>query len=489
MNFIKRGLLSITRNKGKSIILLLVIFVLGNLISGAISIQQATGNVETSIKEKLGAATTIELDYEALNEMSEEELGEYELKNLDLDLIKKIGELSYVKYYDYNTNIYLGSKTVKSYRGEHQEDFEEQVTDDSFMSMDFNIKGINYAPVLDFEEQKSKLTDGRVFKTEEIENGSSVAIISKKLADKNGIQIGDTFVLNSEIYGENSDKPTAVRDVVLEVIGFFEPQSVKKEEGSNKDQGMYDWMDMDLQNTIYVPNEVVIAENKAHLEEYIKSDPEFAKMMENEEMSEYYAPIFVLNKPEDSASFEEEVKPLVPELYTVRKASDQYETISAPIQSMSKLSNYVLIAAVVTTVLIIGLVVLLFLRDRKRELGIYLSLGERRGRLVGQIILEVMIVSLIGITLSLFTGNYLAQGVSDTMINTEKGQSNDDYYMYPSSGIHSNLTTDDVIASYQVTLDSSFIFLFYGVGVATILLSTILPLIYIIRLNPRKIML
>ncbi|MCM3618342.1 ABC transporter permease [Sutcliffiella horikoshii] len=487
MNFIKRGLLSITRNKGKSIILLLVIFVLGNLISGAISIQQATGNVETSIKEKLGAATTVELDYEALNEMSEEEMMEYEIKNLDLDLIKKIGGLSYVKYYDYNTNTYLGSKTLKSYRGEHQEDFEEHEMDDSFISMDFNIKGINYAPVLDFEEQKSKLIDGRVFQTEEIENGSSVAIISKKLAEKNSLQIGDTFVLNSEIYGPNSDKPTTIRDVVLEVIGFFEPQTVKKEEGSNKDQGMYDWMDMDLQNTIYVPNEVVIAENKAHMEEYMK-DPEFAEMMENEEQFEYYTPIFVLNKPEDSASFEEEVKPLLPDLYTVRKASDQYENIAAPIQSMSKLSNYVLIAAIITTVLIIGLVVLLFLRDRKRELGIYLSLGERRGRLVGQIILEVMIISLIGITLSLFTGNYLAQGISDTMINTEKGQSNDDHWMYPNSGIHSNLTTDDVIASYQVTLDASFIFLFYGVGIATILLSTILPLIYIIRLNPRKIM-
>ncbi|WP_223702182.1 ABC transporter permease [Sutcliffiella deserti] len=486
MNFIKRGLLSITRNKGKSIILLLVIFVLGNLISGAISIQQATGNVETSIKEKLGAATTVELDHEALNEMSEEEWGEYEIKNLDLDLIKKIGGLSYVKYYDYNAIIQLGSKTIKSYRGEHQEDFEEHDMGD-FISMDFKLKGINFAPVLDFEEQKSKLSDGRVFNTEEIENGSSVAIISKKLADKNSLQIGDTFVLNSEIYGPDSDKPASIRDVVLEVIGFFEPQSVKKEEGSNKDQGQYDWMDMDLQNTIYVPNEVVIAESRAQMEEYIKSDPELAEMMENEGMSDYYTPIFVLNKPEDSASFEEEVKPLLPDLYIVRKASDQYETISAPIQSMSKLSNYVLIAAIITTVLIIGLVVLLFLRDRKRELGIYLSLGERRGRIVGQIILEVMIISLIGITLSLFTGNYLAQGVSETMINEEKGQTNDDYY-YPITDFQSNLTTDDVIASYQVTLDSSFIFLFYGIGIATILLSTILPLIYIIRLNPRKIM-
>jgi putative ABC transport system permease protein len=485
MNFIKRGMLSITRNKGKSIILLLVIFVLGNLISGAISIQQATGNVETSIKEKLGTATTIELDYEALSEMSDEELGDYEIENLSLDLIKKIGELSYVKYFDYNTSSYLGSEALKSYRGNEAEEFE---TDYSGPSMDFILKGINYAPVLDFEEQKGKLIDGRIFKTEEIVNGSAVAIMSKKLAEKNSLQIGDTFVLKNDIYGPESDKPISSRDVVLEIIGFFEPQSVKKEEGSKKDQGMYDFLDMDYQNTIYVPNEIVVSENKYNMEEFMKSDPEIAEMMENEEITEYYTPIFVLNKPEDSPSFEEEVKPLLPALYTVRKASDQYETISAPIQSMSKLSSYVLVAAIITTVLIIGLVVLLFLRDRKHELGIYLSLGERRRRIIGQIILEVMIISLIGITLSLFSGNYLAQGVSDTMIKSESGQNTDDYYMYPITDFQSNLTTEDVIASYQVKLDSSFIFLFYAIGIATILVSTILPLIYIIRLNPRKIM-
>lgn len=50
MNFLKRALLSIQRRKGKSIILFLVIFILGNLMAGAIAIQQATRGVETNIK-------------------------------------------------------------------------------------------------------------------------------------------------------------------------------------------------------------------------------------------------------------------------------------------------------------------------------------------------------------------------------------------------------------------------------------------------------
>src|SRR5690625_334218 len=109
MNFIKRGFLGITRKKGKSLILLAVIFILGNLISGAISIQQATANVEDSIKERLGAAATIDIDYEAMDELSDMELAEVEFENINVDLIKQVGELPYVKYYDYSMSTYLGS--------------------------------------------------------------------------------------------------------------------------------------------------------------------------------------------------------------------------------------------------------------------------------------------------------------------------------------------------------------------------------------------
>src|SRR5690625_626464 len=183
MNFIKRGLLGITRKKGKSLILLAVIFILGNIMSGAISVQQATGSVEETIKTRLGAAATVEIDYEAFEKLGESEQMEFEFENLGVDLIKQIGETSYVKYYDYNVEGYLESKTVKHYYDwETDDDFSSD--DDTYESY-FTLKGINYTPVLDFEEEKGKLTDGRVFTPDEIESGTPVTIISKKLAEKN----------------------------------------------------------------------------------------------------------------------------------------------------------------------------------------------------------------------------------------------------------------------------------------------------------------
>ncbi|MDL4843155.1 ABC transporter permease [Aquibacillus rhizosphaerae] len=487
MNFFKRAILSITRKKGKSIILLAVIFILGNLISGAISIQQATGNVETTIKEKLGTAATVELDYEAIEKMDESEMMELEIEELDLELIKQIGELSYVKYYDFSTSTYLGSETIKSYQGEGME--EEEVMYEG-PSMDFMLKGINHAPIIDLEEEKGKLVDGRVFTPEEVENGAPVAVISKKLAELNNLHVGDNFTLINEVYSfdesNGEDKLVTSRDLVLEVIGLFEPKAVKND-AEESEEGMYDFMDIEYQNTIYVANEVVSSEMRYNMEEYMKVDEEMAAAMGEEEITDYYTPLFVLNKPEDTEAFEEEVQPLLPQYYKVTNASDQYDSIAAPVESMSKLSGYVLLVAVIATILIIGLVVLLFLRDRKRELGIYLSLGERRSRVVGQIVIEVMIVAVIGISLSLFSGNLLAQSVSDTMIDAEAEKQNSEEEMYYSE-LQTDVTTDDVLESYKVELDPGYVGIFYLVGLLTILVSTIIPLIYIVRLNPKKIM-
>ena len=44
--------------------------------------------------------------------------------------------------------------------------------------MDFILKGVHYAPVLDLEEEKEALVDGRVFTEDEIAKGDPVALIS-----------------------------------------------------------------------------------------------------------------------------------------------------------------------------------------------------------------------------------------------------------------------------------------------------------------------
>ena len=143
--------------------------------------------------------------------------------------------------------------------------------------------------------------------------------------------------------------------------------------------------------------------------------------------------------------------------------------------------------------------VLLFLRDRKHELGIYLSFGEKRGRVIAQIMVEVLVIAVVSMTVSVFTGNALAQGVSGALIQNQIAQDAQDntepgHITQPTPSIGGfdnlgpNLDTSDVLEAYQVQLTPEYLMIFYIVGLGVVALSAVVPMVYIVRLNPKKIM-
>lgn len=201
--------------------------------------------------------------------------------------------------------------------------------------------------------------------------------------------------------------------------------------------------------------------------------------------------MYVLKSPDEVEAFKQETQPLLPKLYTVKASTDQYEQIGGSMKKMSQISGYVVMIAVIATLLIISLVVLLFMRDRKHELGIYLSLGDKRSHVMGQIIIEMLIISGIALILSLITGNFLGKMVSESLLNSDLlNNSNDQMNMFMGfDGLGTTeLTTDDIMNAYEVKFSLGYIVTYLVVGLGTVLMSAILPLLYIVRLNPKKIM-
>lgn len=494
MNFIKRGWLSLTRRKSKAIILFAVIFILGNVMAGAVSIRQATGNVEEVIKKQLGSTSRIDLDYKELDKQMTEG-GELKIDELSRELINQIGESPYVKYYDYNLHVPMGSD---------MKPFEAEKKDGNVINIgggsEFTMTGVQYNEILDFKENKGKLVDGRTFTEGEIKDKSRVAIVSKKFAELNNLKVDDQIVYKNEIYDYSKEmredtEPVASRDVVLKIVGIFEPVAVEAKKGEKDESGnsQMDFSNTIYQNTFYTPNGVASEENQFTNEELKKVLPPEMLADQGENLS----PVYVLKDPDMTEAFKEEVTPLLPKLYKLNSSTDQYDSIAAPIKSMEKLSTYVLIAAVGASLLIVSLVVLLFLRDRKHEFGIYLSLGERRPRVVGQIVFEVMVIACVSLSLSVISGNFLASGISESMIQNQiEAKANEDtnggmvaMAFGPGMNDSSNVTEDDVTEAYRVQLTPAYIASFMALSLTTILGATIVPMIYLIRLNPKKIML
>ncbi len=462
MHFVKRAFLSLIRRFGKTSILLLLTFILSNVLAASIAIGEASLNVERTMKQLLGANATIELDYEKIQEMPDFNWDTLEI--ITADMVEQVGQLPQVKYYDYNQEYYASSSTLLSY-------------DPNNPNLDmhyFSLKGVQYPPILDFAEGKGELKDGRVFEASDIENGAYVALISDKVSEINNIFVGDTIVLRNVYY--NKDNQEVVREIVLDVVGIFTP-AINTSTPNQRDQ----WIDYSSFNRIYVPNGVSQLENRWWLEQYISDYPDSGMRIDQI----YIYPTFVLQEPEMVDSFKVEALAYIPEYYRVRASSDAYDSVAGPIKFIGGLSTTLLWVGIFSTILILSLVVILFLRDRKHELGIYLALGERAYKVVLQILIETTSIALLGITLSLFSGQWIARATSDALLQMRMGE--DDVVM-PFYYGDNYISPEEVINAYEIKLDGRYILLLYGVGLGTIMMSSVAPMIYILRLKPKKIL-
>lgn len=500
MNFLQRALKSVTRRKGKSLILFLVIFVLGNVIAGAVAIQQSTTNVEKETKRKMGAVATVEFDYESYDkdnaEISDEE--KYNESNFPKpptsDVYDKIGELSYVKYHDYTMNGWMETKKIKAYSPEDQSI--------SMGGQYFTLKGSNLTEPLDLQEGKIKLIDGESFSEKDVTETTNSVWISQEVAEANGVSVGDQMIL--DVTGQSftmaeeqtegtegssetidAESETKTFDFPVKVIGIF--SVIKKEESSSQsqeDQTNQAWQAMDQINTIYASNNLV---KDFTLQQNEKI---YGTTIDETEIDNYFQAMYVLNSPDDIDAFKQEAAPLLPEYYHVVASTDQYDTIAGSMKKLGSIAQYVVIIAAIASIFIISLVVLLFLRDRKHELGIYLSLGEGRSKVIGQIVVELLLVSLLALVLSLVTGNLLGGAVSNSLMQSDwMNTINNDGMIYAGNSLlGSDLSFGDIQSAYKVSFTAGYIITYLLLGIGSVLLSAILPLLYILRLNPKKIM-
>lgn len=476
MNFLKRALLSTVRKKGKSIILLVVIFILGNLMAGSIAVKQATTNVEETIKNKLGAEANVDYDWENIGE-------DDDIPQLDQETVDKIGKLEGVKYYEYNLRTWLNSKEYESYCGPNCE------MGGMGEGVDFEFYGVQIPSIVDISENKIALSDGRVFKQEEIDEGKPVALVSTLFAEMNNLHVGDTLSFSMNVYSwEDVDdmgnpKLASTQDYTFEVIGIFDA-SLSVKEDSAEDANMVDYS---MTQRIYVPNNVITPINDWSFEENKKYN-DFGEEYEN--FTEII-PTYYLKDASQLDDFREASTKLLPKGFTMSISSDAYDSVAGPISFISWLATGILYISIGATILILGLVVILFLRDRRHEFGIYLSIGVKKWKIVAQVVIEVLVVGIIALTLSLFSGKELANGVSQKMIEQQVINSNDGMIYYATAGPGSGggyVDQNEVLDTYEVTLDADYIVMLYLIGLGTLLVSSIAPTVYVVRLKPRKVL-
>lgn len=484
MNLLKRAILSILGRPSKSIILLITIFILGNVLAGAYLISSSTVNLENNIKSRIGSIVTIRYSFDdpegnGQNQKSEDANLLYSKITSILDEAKSLDHVENVDYRTWANLNFFDTLDINT-----SEYCDATAIGEKCHSVTYGGAGSS-----DFYELKNKsiiLKEGRTFSAEEINDGASVIMIPDTL---NAFKVGDKITyqaLAAQIYYGDEGKTyteefeRTAKD--LEVIGIFEKKDIiEKHNALTKS--------INLKSHVFMPSQLI---NNVRLDlekSYFLEKPDsihdlyiYTGIIGLDRVGLYVDSVDSIDSVSNELKQIISQKGLSSEL-TVESSLSDFAKIMGPVYNLNSLGNIILYSSIVASVIIIGLLVLLSLRERKHELGVFMALGETGYKVVGQVLIEVLLIALISISGSMFSGHKIAQIMSDQMVQLQN-VSDKELGTY----LGSEFSQQDVIDEYKVVISTTDARDIYLITLFSVALSTIIPTIYIIRLNPKKIL-
>lgn len=533
MNFFKKGVLSIIRKPSKSLLLFMIVFLLGNLVCGSQAIMQATVSVKNDIKQQLGALITIH----ANSEMNEDlvdyiTFGDNKIDSKLLKVVDVFEEVSNRDEVQYSDYMYRYNEY------ESREIFNPaydniSVVEDIDPLTNLSIMGVSQSYFGDIKYGRISIVEGRSFSEEEIASQKKVIILNEAFKgvndtceyvsyeyleeygesyyicnrDKRDLEIGDKVTLVRQLRSTNDDLWMGFGNydvyyedqVEYEIIGFYKELTEYRDNSFSPS-----YIDINgspamsytslMDGDAYIPVSSMmedINEFQIYDDQYRSENSEILKT-NNLSLSSLS---IELNDPEMLDEFMKSVESLFSrnglynlEYYTSR---DTYNLVAGPIESLSTISNIVLIVSVIASIIILTLVIVLFLKDRKHEIGIYVSLGEVKWKMITQIVLEVFVVAIIAVSLSLLSGIKLGKVISDEVLKSamiKEEEVVDSQLEKIGSVNRENLQMEDVTSQVTFTMDANYIISVYGTSLIVIVLSSAIPIMYILRMDPKKIL-
>ncbi|MFJ6209485.1 ABC transporter permease [Lysinibacillus sp. NPDC092081] len=477
MNFIKRAILSMKKRVGTSLILMAVFLIVTNLVLGGFAIQNASQKAADSARKKLGADVTLGLDFDKLGKQARE-TGEMPIvPDLNIKEAEQLAKSQYVKDYNYITGTLGISEGLKLVGAPEEGEDDEGAGRAAMagvaggsgsaieidMNSFFNIEGVRKTSLQEsFKNGKSKIIDGKPI-TEKMED-QNVALMEKRLAEQNKIKVGDKVKIQS------GDKKKTLE---VEIIGIYETE----------EQGMIQNPPpmMDPANKLYMPYSTL-------------------KKLEADEgnMSSIQV-VYFLNDPLDIDAFKKEAKQSdIDFKYFKLDAHDSlYKQMIGPIENISSTSQMIIYIVSIAGAIILGLIIMLSIKARRKEMGILLSIGEKKWKLMAQFVVEVVCIAILAFGVSLTTGAKVSQFIGNSLLSNEIATASEEednpqnggVVMVSGPGGTLQNETEDPIDKIDVSVTGEDLGKMGGIGLVIAILAALLPALSILRLNPKQILL
>ncbi|MDB2125458.1 ABC transporter permease [Clostridium paraputrificum] len=486
MNFILRGLLTIKERIGRTIILFAIMLTVCIVMICSFGIKSATNAAAVLARQKLGATVTVSQNIENMIKQQREESAEsressrirMERASVPLEYIDILKEYEHITGYFASNSVSANLDGTTAVGVEETTDTTISNSPDigGFMGSggkggmrdlgDVTINGVNsFSMSADYVDGQSILSNGREITEDDL--GSKVVMIEETFAEENGLEVGNTLKL------KNTDGDI---EIEAEIVGIYKSYSEVSDQG--------------FRNTAMLPYNSIIAPYT--LVNAVKNTEETDKVDSIK---------FYLDDPANVDEFIEfgEGTSIDLETYTLDAGNKEYESMMQPIENVASFSKTTIIIITIFGGLILALMIILSIKDRINEIGILMSLGEKRVKIIGQFLTESLAILVIAIGISVAAGNVVSNKISDVLLEKEltaeesRIQSMQGMENRPSGGnmpgrFGGATNTQEKIDNLDVNISSSDIQEMVILSLIVVTLATLLPSITIMRYNPKKIL-
>lgn len=496
MSFLKRGFTSIIKRKSRNIILFVILFVITNLVLSGFSIKSASKESAKLARQKLGATVTYEYDMQKAMEASRSESdsstdgGKRTMPTsepVSIETAESIADSEYVQGYNFVNSTVVNSDTITPVEETTTEETSEasmpgggereQVNSKQMISADFTLKGVlNSDSDEDFYNGTSEITDGRALSDDDVD--SNYILVEEELAYDNDLSVGSKVTLVS------SDETVSTE---FEVIGIYKTSDTS----SSSQPGRQMMNAMSPYNKIYTSYKAA---------ETLKGESSTSD-------DSIDSAIYYLNDPENIDAFKAEAvkKGVDEDTYKLDANDDEYQQMIQPIENVASVSDKVVIIVAVAGIVVLTLVVVLFTKERTYEIGVLLSLGESKFKLLLQFFSELLIIGVVAFGISIFSGNVIAQKMADSLLANEAAVTETSKTV-PSNGPGGqggpgggqfggkggpggqSISKVETIDTIDVNVTANDLAKLAGLGVVIIFVSTALTSVSIMRYKPKDIL-
>ena len=555
MYIIKNALLSISRSKGRNILIGIIALAIAVSACVALSIKESASKAREDTLSLMNITAQISLDRQSMMQGAMEkpdengEKGEFDRdamkemlqggSELSLDEYEIYATAESVKDSYYNLSVTLDASgdlepidTMGTFTAGGTSDSDSSQTSQmpgdaggmgggkggrEFGGMmgtqgDFTVVGYSSDNAMtDFISGNCSITEGVVFSENTTNND---CIISEELATYNNLEVGSQITLANP---NNTDET-----FTFTVVGIYNGE----QESANGFMGGFSTA-TDSSNKIMTSYEALKAICDASSESAEDVTDETSGMTTSTAVQGSLNYTYVFANVEDYEKFSEEAAALgLSEDYTISSTDiTEFENSLVPLENLSKTAGYFLLVVFIIGAVILIVINIFNIRERKYEIGVLTAIGMKKWKVASQFVTELFVVTLAAIIVGAGIGAAVSVPVTNALLsaqitsnqqtqdNMTQGfgrdtmaggggmtgmptapSGNSDMEIPDEKGGFGGFMNDvkDSAANYisEVSYSTDFVVILQliGVGILLTLISSLAAMLFIMRYEPLKIL-